>query len=44
MTKDGDSLAIDRKTGQRMVLLAYEILFLFFGNGIYKIENFKVMI
>ncbi len=30
----GTSLAIDRKTGQRRVVLAYEILFLFFGNGI----------
>ncbi len=30
----GTSLAIDRKTGQRRVVLAYEILFLFFSNGI----------
>ncbi len=28
----GASLAIDRKTGQRRVALACEILFLFFGN------------
>ncbi len=28
----GTSLAIDRKMGQRRVVLAYEILFLFFGN------------
>ncbi len=33
MTKD-TSLAIDRKTGQRRVVLAYEILFMFFGDGI----------
>ncbi len=30
------SLAIDNKTGQRRVVLAYEILFLFFGNGIVR--------
>ncbi len=30
----GTSLAIDRKTGQRRVVLAYEILFLFSGKGI----------
>ncbi len=34
----GTSLAIDRKTGQRRVVLAYEILFLFFGNGIVRRE------
>ncbi len=28
----GTSLAIDRKTGQRREVLAYEILFLFFSN------------
>ncbi len=32
--KMGTSLAIDRKTGQRRVVLEYEILFLFFCNGI----------
>ncbi len=32
----GTSLAIDRKTGQRMVVWAYEILFLFFDNGIVR--------
>ncbi len=32
----GTSLAIDRKTGQRSVVLAYEILFLFFGNRIVR--------
>ncbi len=32
----GISLAIDRKTGQRRVVFAYEILFLFFGNGIVR--------
>ncbi len=30
----GTSLAVERKTGQRRVALAYEILFLFFSNGI----------
>ncbi len=30
------SLAIDKKIGQRRVVLAYEILFLFFGNGIVR--------
>ncbi len=34
----GTSLAIDRKTGQRRVVLAYEILFLFFGNGIVRLD------
>ncbi len=32
----GTSLAIDKKTGQRRVVLAYKILFLFFGNGIIR--------
>ncbi len=32
----GTSLAVDRKTGQRRVVLAYEILFSFFGNGIVR--------
>ncbi len=32
----GTSLVIDRKTGQRRVVLAYEILFSFFGNGIVR--------
>ncbi len=32
----GTSLAIDKKTGQRMVVLANEILFLFFGNGMVR--------
>ncbi len=36
----GTSLAIDRKTGQRRVVLAYEILFLFFGNGIVCSERY----
>ncbi len=36
MTKDGTSLAIDRKTGQRRVILAYEILLLFFSDGIVR--------
>ncbi len=30
----GTSLAIDRKTGQRRMVLAYEILFLLFSNGV----------
>ncbi len=34
--KTGTSLAIDRKTGQRRVVLAYEILFLFFDKGIVR--------
>ncbi len=34
LIKVGTSLAIDTKTGQRRVVLAYEILLLFFGNGI----------
>ncbi len=34
----GTSLAIDRKTGQRRVVLSYEILFLFFGNGIVRLD------
>ncbi len=32
----GTPLAIDRKTGQGRVVLADEILFLFFGNGIVR--------
>ncbi len=32
----GSSLAIDKKTGQRRLVLAYEILFLFYGNGIVR--------
>ncbi len=34
--KMGTSLAIDRKTCQRRVASAYEILFLFFGHGIVR--------
>ncbi len=34
----GTSLAIDKETGQRRVVLADEILFLFFGNGIVCFE------
>ncbi len=30
------SLSIDRKTGQRNMVLAYKILFLFFGNEIFR--------
>ncbi len=32
------SVAKDRKTGQRGVILAYEILFLFFGTGIVRLD------
>ncbi len=32
----GTSFAIHRKTGQRRVVSAYEILFLFFSNGIFR--------
>ncbi len=32
----GTSLAIDKKTGQRGMVLAYEIPFSFFGNGIIR--------
>ncbi len=34
--KMGTSLAIERKTGQRRVVMEYEILFLFFGCGIVR--------
>ncbi len=34
----GTSLAIDRKTGQRRMVLAYEILFLFFSIGIVRLD------
>ncbi len=33
MTKDGNLIGIDRKTGQRRVVLAHEILLSFFING-----------
>ncbi len=32
----GTSSGIERKTGQRRVVLAYKILFLVFGNGIVR--------
>ncbi len=36
LPKMGASLVIDRKTDQKRVVLAYEILFFFFGNGIVR--------
>ncbi len=35
----GTSLVINRKTGQRRVVSAYEILFLFFSNGIIRSDG-----